>query len=40
MSSAGGMVLRDLFQGDDGGWLQDVGAGRSDGGRKLQAELQ
>ena len=21
---AGGMVLRDLFQGDDGGWLQDV----------------
>lgn len=22
---AGGTVLRDLFQGDDGGWLQDVG---------------
>jgi ParB family chromosome partitioning protein len=22
--SAGGRVLRDLFQGDDGGWLQDV----------------
>ncbi len=22
---AGGMILRDLFQGDDGGWLQDVG---------------
>jgi ParB family chromosome partitioning protein len=22
--SAGGTVLRDLFQGDDGGWLQDV----------------
>jgi ParB family transcriptional regulator, chromosome partitioning protein len=22
--AAGGMVLRDLFQGDDGGWLQDV----------------
>ncbi|MFS8036768.1 ParB/RepB/Spo0J family partition protein [Xanthobacter sp. AM11] len=22
--TAGGMVLRDLFQGDDGGWLQDV----------------
>ena len=21
---AGGTVLRDLFQGDDGGWLQDV----------------
>jgi ParB family chromosome partitioning protein len=23
--SAGGIVLRDLFQGDGGGWLQDVG---------------
>jgi ParB family chromosome partitioning protein len=23
--AAGGGVLRDLFQGDDGGWLQDVG---------------
>ena len=22
--AAGGVVLRDLFQGDDGGWLQDV----------------
>jgi ParB family chromosome partitioning protein len=22
---AGGLVLRDLFQGDDGGWLQDAG---------------
>jgi ParB family chromosome partitioning protein len=22
--AAGGTVLRDLFQGDDGGWLQDV----------------
>ena len=22
---AGGVILRDLFQGDDGGWLQDVG---------------
>jgi len=22
---AGGTILRDLFQGDDGGWLQDVG---------------
>lgn len=22
--AAGGMVMRDLFQGDDGGWLQDV----------------
>ena len=24
-SEAGGTVLRDLFQGDDGGWLQDAG---------------
>ena len=23
--AAGGIVLRDLFQSDDGGWLQDVG---------------
>ncbi|WP_342640193.1 ParB/RepB/Spo0J family partition protein [Rhodoligotrophos ferricapiens] len=22
--AAGGMIMRDLFQGDDGGWLQDV----------------
>ena len=24
-TQAGGAVMRDLFQGDDGGWLQDVG---------------
>jgi len=24
-TEAGGVVMRDLFQGDDGGWLQDVG---------------
>src|SRR5277367_1111464 len=24
-TNAGGVVMRDLFQGDDGGWLQDVG---------------
>ncbi|MER9002557.1 ParB/RepB/Spo0J family partition protein [Mesorhizobium sp. M0862] len=24
-AEAGGIVMRDLFQGDDGGWLQDVG---------------
>ena len=24
-AEAGGVILRDLFQGDDGGWLQDVG---------------
>jgi ParB family chromosome partitioning protein len=23
--AAGGIVMRDLFQSDDGGWLQDVG---------------
>src|SRR3546814_2196500 len=23
--AAGGIVMRDLFQADDGGWLQDVG---------------
>lgn len=24
-TEAGGVIMRDLFQGDDGGWLQDVG---------------
>ncbi len=24
-ADAGGVIMRDLFQGDDGGWLQDVG---------------
>lgn len=24
-AEAGGVIMRDLFQGDDGGWLQDVG---------------
>jgi ParB family chromosome partitioning protein len=24
-TEAGGAILRDLFQGDDGGWLQDIG---------------
>ncbi|MER9301072.1 ParB/RepB/Spo0J family partition protein [Mesorhizobium sp. M0621] len=24
-AEAGGVVMRDLFQGDDGGWLQDIG---------------
>jgi ParB family chromosome partitioning protein len=24
-TNAGGVIMRDLFQGDDGGWLQDVG---------------
>ncbi len=34
---AGGAVMRDLFQGDDGGWLQDVGVARSAGRRKARA---
>ena len=24
-ADAGGVIMRDLFQGDDGGWLQDIG---------------
>ena len=32
--AAGGMVLRDLFEDDDGGWLQDVGAARPAGRRE------
>ena len=24
-ADAGGVIIRDLFQGDDGGWLQDIG---------------
>ena len=32
-ADAGGVIMRDLFQGDDGGWLQDVGAARSAGRR-------
>ena len=35
--AAGGMVLRDLFQGDDGGWLQDAALRRPAGGRKAGA---
>ena len=34
--AAGGVVLRDLFQSDDGGWLQDVGLARSSGRRQAQ----
>ena len=34
--AAGGAVLRDLFQSDDGGWLQDVRAARPTGGREAQ----
>ena len=38
--AAGGMVLRDLFQGDDGGWLQDVALVDRMVAEKLQAESQ
>ena len=38
--AAGGTVLRDLFQGDDGGWLQDVAAGRPDGGRQAEGGIR
>ena len=35
---AGGIVLRDLFQGDDGGWLQDVALLERLVAEKLKAE--
>ncbi len=35
---AGGTVLRDLFQGDDGGWLQDVGLVEQLVAEKLQRD--
>ena len=34
--AAGGVVLRDLFQSDDGGWLEDVGAARRPGRREAE----
>ena len=34
--AAGGTVLRDLFQGDDGGWLQDVALVDRHGGREAE----
>ncbi len=36
--AAGGIVLRDLFQSDDGGWLQDVGLLDRLVGEKLRVE--
>jgi ParB family chromosome partitioning protein len=36
--AAGGRVLRDLFQGDDGGWLQDVALVDQMVAEKLKAE--
>ncbi|NBZ89221.1 ParB/RepB/Spo0J family partition protein [Stagnihabitans tardus] len=38
--AAGGIVARDLFQGDDGGWLEDVALLERLVGEKLQAEAQ
>jgi ParB family transcriptional regulator, chromosome partitioning protein len=38
--AAGGMVLRDLFQGDDGGWLQDVPLVEHMVADKLKAESE
>ena len=37
-AKAGGTVLRDLFQGDDGGWLQDVGLVERMVGERLERE--
>ncbi|MEZ2127684.1 MULTISPECIES: ParB/RepB/Spo0J family partition protein [unclassified Sinorhizobium] len=37
---AGGTVMRDLFQGDDGGWLQDVGLVDHMVAAKLKAESE
>ena len=38
--AAGGVVLRDLFQSDDGGWLEDIGAARRLVAEKLKAEAE
>jgi ParB family chromosome partitioning protein len=38
--AAGGRVLRDLFQGDDGGWLQDVALIDQMVAEKLKAEAE
>lgn len=38
--AAGGVVMRDLFQGDDGGWLEDVGLLDRLVAEKLQSEAQ
>ncbi|QYA11896.1 ParB/RepB/Spo0J family partition protein [Rhizobium sp. AB2/73] len=38
--AAGGSVLRDLFQGDDGGWLQDVALVDQMVAEKLKAESE
>jgi len=38
--AAGGVVMRDLFQGDDGGWLENVGLLDRLVAEKLQSEAQ
>jgi len=38
--AAGGTVLRDLFQGDDGGWLEDVALLDRLVADRLQAEAE
>ncbi|MBO9378805.1 DNA-binding protein [Sphingomonas histidinilytica] len=38
--AAGGIVMRDLFQADDGGWLQDVGLLDRLVGEKLKTEAE
>lgn len=38
--AAGGIVMRDLFQSDDGGWLQDAGLLDRLVGEKLKAEAE
>ncbi|MES0174444.1 ParB N-terminal domain-containing protein [Mesorhizobium sp. M0006] len=37
-AEAGGVVMRDLFQGDDGGWLQDIGLLETLVAEKLQLQ--
>ena len=39
-SQAGGAILRDLFQSDDGGWLQDAGLLETMVGEKLEREAE
>jgi ParB family chromosome partitioning protein len=39
-AAAGGLILRDLFQGDDGGWLQDVALIDQMVADKLKAESE
>src|SRR3546814_1939328 len=38
--AAGGIVMRDLFQADDGGWLQDVGLRSEEHTSELQSLMR